>query len=249
MNATIVIPQWAQGALAAYGLDSACSAAFNLRSCLPQFVSKSLGYGIIAGSAGVKLPQVAKVVAARSASGLSGQSLAIEMAAFVITLSYSVRQRFPFSTYGESAFLLLQDVVLALCIAMYSGALKSPLFAATGAVFAAYAGVMFSGVVPTDYLQLMQGMTLVMFTVSKLPQIYLCWRSKSAGQLSIITYALNTFGSVARIFTTLQEIDDRVILAGYVVGAVLNGAIAAQILYYGSAGAKENKKAAKKKTK
>jgi hypothetical protein len=37
----------------------------------------------------------------------------------------------------------------------------------------------------------------------------LCEQNKSTGQLSFITWFLNFGGSVARIFTTLQEVDDR----------------------------------------
>eukprot|EP00727_Mastigamoeba_balamuthi_P013004 m51a1_g8326 putative C-tail anchored protein (89) ;mRNA; f:156727-156993 len=82
----------------------------------------------------------------------------------------------------------------------------------------------------------MQGTTPVTFTVSS------C-RSTSAGVACLSgscppSPAPNTFGSVARIFTTQQEIEDRVILVGYVVGAVLNSAIAASILNYGSASTK-----------
>jgi hypothetical protein len=41
--------------------------------------------------------------------------------------------------------------------------------------------------------------------VSRVPQIVQNYTTKSTGQLSIITYGLNLLGTLARIFTTMQE--------------------------------------------
>jgi hypothetical protein len=40
---------------------------------------------------------------------------------------------------------------------------------------------------------------------ARLPQIYKNFNDKSTGQLSIITFAANTLGCIARLFTTMQE--------------------------------------------
>ena len=42
-------------------------------------------------------------------------------------------------------------------------------------------------------------------------------------------------GSLTRIFTTLQEVDDRLILWGFISGFVLNAVLAAQMVYYWNA--------------
>lgn len=42
-------------------------------------------------------------------------------------------------------------------------------------------------------------------------------------------------GSAVRIFTTFQEVDDKLILYGFVAGFVLNCVLAAQMLYYWNA--------------
>lgn len=39
-------------------------------------------------------------------------------------------------------------------------------------------------------------------------------------------------GSLARIFTTLQEVDDKLILYGFLSGFALNLVLAAQMVYY-----------------
>jgi mannose-P-dolichol utilization defect 1 len=42
-------------------------------------------------------------------------------------------------------------------------------------------------------------------------------------------------GSLSRIFTTLQEVDDKLILYGFVAGFALNAVLAAQMVYYWNA--------------
>ena len=50
------------------------------------------------------------------------------------------------------------------------------------------------------------------------------------------------FGSLARIFTTLQEVPDRLVLLGYVAGFVLNLVLAAQMVYYWNAPTAEGRR-------
>jgi mannose-P-dolichol utilization defect protein 1 len=42
-------------------------------------------------------------------------------------------------------------------------------------------------------------------------------------------------GSLSRIFTTLQEVDDKLILYGFIAGFTLNCVLAAQMVYYWNA--------------
>lgn len=42
-------------------------------------------------------------------------------------------------------------------------------------------------------------------------------------------------GSLSRIFTTLQEVDDKLILYGFVAGFALNAVLALQMVYYWNA--------------
>jgi mannose-P-dolichol utilization defect protein 1 len=42
-------------------------------------------------------------------------------------------------------------------------------------------------------------------------------------------------GSLSRIFTTLQEVDDKLILYGFVAGFALNAVLAAQMVWYWNA--------------
>lgn len=42
-------------------------------------------------------------------------------------------------------------------------------------------------------------------------------------------------GSLSRIYTTLQEVDDKIILYGFIAGFILNAVLAVQMIYYWNA--------------
>ncbi len=63
-------------------------------------------------------------------------------------------------------------------------------------------------------------------------QIMQSYESGSTGQLSVLMYSLYTLGSVTRVFTTIVEVDDKLMLFGYFSGLAINGTICAQIVYY-----------------
>ena len=68
--------------------------------CGKLVISKILGYGIVAGSALVKLPQIIKIVKGKSVAGLSGSSVNIEMLSSTCSLAYYAGLGYPFSTYA-----------------------------------------------------------------------------------------------------------------------------------------------------
>ncbi|KAH0562210.1 hypothetical protein GP486_003099, partial [Trichoglossum hirsutum] len=89
--------------------------------CLKLLISKVLGIGIIAASSVVKVPQIIKLLSSGSAQGVSFLSYALETASYIISLAYNVRQGFPFSTYGETALIAVQNVVIAVLVLRFSG--------------------------------------------------------------------------------------------------------------------------------
>lgn len=78
--------------------------------CLRQSISKLLSFGIVLGGSIVKVPQILKIVSSKSARGLSLTSYLLDTAGLGITVAYNVREGFPWSTYGENVFLLVQNV-------------------------------------------------------------------------------------------------------------------------------------------
>ena len=197
--------------------------------CLKLAISKTLGIAIVAGSSIVKVPQILKLLQSQSSAGVSFLSYALETAAFVITLAYSARSGFPFSTYGETALIAAQNVVISLLVLRYSG--QSALAAVFVAVLAAggYA-LQDAGLVDMALLRTLQAGGALLAVGSKVPQIYTIWKQGGTGQLSAFAVFNYLFGSLARVFTTVQEVDDNLILYGFLAGLALNAVLAAQMV-------------------
>ena len=199
--------------------------------CLSLAISKALGIAIITAASVVKVPQIIKLARSQSAEGLSFSSYVLETASFLINLAYNVRSGFPFSTYGEVSLILVQDVIISVMILWYSGkATQAGAFvAAVGS--AAYA-LMGSDMVSQSQMKSLQAAGGLLSIGSKLPQIFTVWQQGGTGQLSAFAVFNYLAGSLSRIFTTLQEVDDKLILYGFVAGFTLNAVLAAQMVYY-----------------
>ncbi|KAI9776366.1 MAG: hypothetical protein M1816_005333 [Peltula sp. TS41687] len=216
-------------------------------ACLKLAVSKALGVGIIGASSVVKVPQILKLLSSGSASGVSFLSYALETLSFVISLAYNVRHGFPFSTYGETAMIVVQNVVIACLVLGLQGRKTGAAAFVAGLASLAWAllgggggggGVAqgkAQGVVGLETLRTLQMGAAGLSVLSKIPQIWTIWQQGATGQLSAFTVFNYLAGSMSRIFTTLQEVDDKLILYGFVAGFVLNAVLAAQMLYYWNA--------------
>ena len=80
--------------------------------CFKLFVSKALGLGIVAGSAILKLPQIIKIIQTNSTKGISLTSYLLELTTVMISTCYNIRLSNPFSTFGESVFINIQNLII-----------------------------------------------------------------------------------------------------------------------------------------
>ncbi|KGO75669.1 Mannose-P-dolichol utilization defect 1 protein [Penicillium italicum] len=216
-------------------------------ACTSLAISKALGIAIVGASAVVKIPQILKLINSRSSAGVSFVSYALETASLLITLSYSVRNQFPFSTYGETALIAVQDIAIGVLVLNYAG--RSAAAAAFIAVVAAsvYALLFDQNLVDVQTMAYLQAGAGALGVASKAPQIYTIWREGGTGQLSAFTVFNYLIGSLSRIFTTLQEVDDKFILYGFIGGFSLNVILAIQMLWYWNAPAPKQKAAPRPK--
>ncbi|KAI2823074.1 hypothetical protein CBS115989_1784 [Aspergillus niger] len=196
-------------------------------ACTSLAISKALGIAIVGASGIVKVPQILKLIGSRSSAGVS----------FV-----SVRNQFPFSTFGETALIAVQDVVVGMLVLTFAG--RSSAAAAFIAVVAAsvYALLFDQTLVDAQTMAMLQAGAGALGVASKAPQIYTIWREGGTGQLSAFAVFNYLAGSLSRIFTTLQEVDDKLILYGFIAGFTLNLILAGQMLYYWNSPAKSQKK-------
>ena len=205
---------------------------FNLEpECVKYLLSRGLGLGIVAGSTMVKLPQIFKILGNRDAAGLSFLGVLLELLAVTANGAYSISQGFPFSAYGESVFLSLQTSLIAILILWYGGNTVSTV------VFSAiYGAVVFAitqpGLVPEDVLWYGQAANIPMVVIGKLIQVATNYKNQHTGQLSAVTSFLLTAGSVVRIFTSIQDTGDWVLIMTYIASSAVNIIISLQVWAY-----------------
>ena len=157
--------------------------ALDDQPCLKLAVSKGLGIGIIAASSIVKVPQILKLVRSRSAEGVSFLSYVLETTAYLITLAYNYRNGFPFSTYGETALIMGQNVIISVLVLNFSG--RAGLAAVFIAALAGAAGALFTpDLLDMQTLGYLQAGAGVLGVASKAPQIATIWSQGGTGQLS-----------------------------------------------------------------
>lgn len=152
-------------------------------ACLKLAISKGLGIGIIGASSIVKIPQLLKLLNSQSSEGISFLSYALETSAYLIGLAYNVRQGFPFSTYGETALIVVQNIVIAALVLQFAGRTAGAAAWVAGLAAAGYA--LFDGrTVDAPTLSWLQAGAGVLGVASKAPQIWTNWRQGGTGQLS-----------------------------------------------------------------
>ena len=89
--------------------------------------------------------------------------------------------------------------------------------------------------------QLLFSLNTPIMVVSRSVQIMTNYSNKSTGALAFATCMLQFAGSGARVFTTMAEVDDSLMLMSCVVAFGLNALIMLQfMLYWSNASAKKN---------
>ncbi|KAI8108232.1 hypothetical protein M9434_006261 [Picochlorum sp. BPE23] len=196
-----------------------------------SIISEGLGLGIVAGSCLVKVPQIVKLVSSSSAQGLNPTSFEIETFCATVAATYGFVHKLSFNAFGESVAIGLQNIVLLFLIYKYQKrSLGRRVVVLVGLMtwLAAAQG----GHLTAELLNKLFDLNSIILLVSRIPQITQNYRSKSTGQLSFITYLMNFLGTMARVFTTLQEQGGAAMLRGVIMSMVMNGIVVMQIIMY-----------------
>ncbi|KCV73110.1 hypothetical protein, variant [Fonticula alba] len=191
-------------------------------------LSKCLSYAMLLSGAIIKVPQILIILKNRRAAGLSLMSLVMELVCYSISITYSYRRGFAFSSYGETALIAVQDISLIFLVLALSNRLG--LLALSPVLLGLWGAFMFFAT--GDMLKLMQSATIPVLLLSRLPQIISNFRNGHTGDLSAIGVFAFCIGPLARIFTTLKEANDPIILLGFALSLLVNGTLAAQMIYY-----------------
>ncbi|XP_053701039.1 solute carrier family 66 member 3 isoform X2 [Synchiropus splendidus] len=185
----------------------------------------------------LKLPQILVLVRARSSCGLSLHSLLLELAGFVVFMTYQVYYDYPPPTYLEYPILIAQDAVMLLLILHYNQQRSHALL---------YALLFVGGwrlvTVHKWMVDLAMSLCTVISAASKFAQLQCLWRSKDAGQVSALSWLLAVYTCAARIYTTAVTTGDVQVLVRFMVTTSLNAWVLLTVLHYqkrGGGGAKK----------
>ncbi|CAJ0574099.1 unnamed protein product, partial [Mesorhabditis spiculigera] len=198
--------------------------------CPNIVLSRVLGLAITAGSMALFIPQILKIAAARSGKGISFPAQLLTLVGVIGMPAYSYDQGFVFSQWGDGLFSAIQLVIICMQLLYFDG---RGMFAAVFAISwaAAAIAVYIHAVPPTILAAFLSGGTAIVI-VAKAIQIYQNWSQRSTGQLAFITVLLQFAGSLARIFTSMQETHDFQLIMAASLATLFNGSIFAQFLIY-----------------
>nr|ACI66374.1 PQ loop repeat-containing protein 3 precursor [Salmo salar]ADM16212.1 PQ loop repeat-containing protein 3 precursor [Salmo salar] len=175
----------------------------------------------------LKFPQIFVLMRAKSTTGVSLNSLLLELTGFIVFVTYQMYYDYPPPTYLEYPILIAQDVILLLLILHYNGSLKQSLI---------YAVVFVGGwqllTVQKWIIDLAMSLCTFISAGSKFAQLQCLWQSKDSGQVSALSWAMATYTCFARIYTTSVTTGDMQVLVRFIVMALLNSWVLASVLYY-----------------
>lgn len=233
------------------------------------------GYGIIAGSLGLKTPQIARVWQAKSLVGLAPASIYADVFLFATSVIYHILKRNPIRAYGESVVVLVQTMIMVALLWRYGGTdnddavlgkgeggsaafsttrakkLSSPGGGVLGRT-AIVIGSVAASLACFQYLpERLWGLLVVVSTPTifmvQVPQIAKNFRQRHTGELAGLTVLLAFIGSSIRIGTTIADLGgDPWLLFNYMLGASSNALMLFQMYIYRAKTAEIRRKVAER---
>ncbi|PKU65678.1 mannose-P-dolichol utilization defect 1 protein homolog 2 [Dendrobium catenatum] len=222
-------------------LGALSAGKFPEKDCLLPLLSKVIGYCIIAASTTVKVPQIIKILKNNSIRGLSVAAFELEVVGYTIALSYCLHNGLPFSAYGELAFLLVQAIILVAILYYYSSPIGVKIWI-RALLYCAVAPTILAGQIDPVLFEALYASQHAIFFCARIPQIWKNYKNQSTGELSFVTCLMNFGGSIARVFTSIQEKAPTSVLLGSFLGIFTNGTILSQMFAYQKPPAKKEKK-------
>ncbi|XP_008397917.1 solute carrier family 66 member 3 [Poecilia reticulata] len=175
----------------------------------------------------LKFPQIFVLMRAKNSTGISLNSLLLELIGFIVFVTYQMYYNYPPPTYLEYPILIAQDVILLLLILYYNGSLRQSLV---------YALLLVGGwrllTVERWIIDLAMSLCTFISAASKLAQLQCMWSSQDAGQVSALSWGMATYTCMARIYTTSVTTGDMQVLVRFVAMTLLNFWVLLTVIYY-----------------
>ncbi|NWS68820.1 PQLC3 protein, partial [Crotophaga sulcirostris] len=144
----------------------------------------------------MKLPQLAAVLAAGSAQGLSSHCF-MSLFSFLVFLRYQIYYDYPLQTYLEYPIIIAQDAILLLLIMHFSGKTRRALF---------YAVIFWGGwyvlTLQKWIIDLAMNLCTLVSAASKLAQLRCLWETKDSGEVSALTWSMSAYTCASKLWAT-----------------------------------------------
>uniref|UniRef100_A0A0A9WN30 Mannose-P-dolichol utilization defect 1 protein homolog n=1 Tax=Lygus hesperus TaxID=30085 RepID=A0A0A9WN30_LYGHE len=198
--------------------------------CLKALISKCLGLALVAGSTMVKVPQITKIWGNQSAEGMSFVSCLTDLYAVTTYTCYSFVRGFPFSAYGDGFFVGVQTFIITVLVLFFNTSSSPASLFSLAYLIIVY--ILTGGLTPINTLWALQAISVPIMFFGRLMQAYTNYQNKGTGQLSAATCSMLLFGSTARVFTSIQETGDFIVILTYTLATIGNAIIVSQFILY-----------------
>ncbi|XP_036380766.1 mannose-P-dolichol utilization defect 1 protein-like [Megalops cyprinoides] len=201
--------------------------------CLKIVLGKTLGIWILLGTVLVKLPQIYKLMRAKSAEGLSFTSILFELFSITGSMVFCIAHNFPIGAWGETLFIVIQTLIIGFLIQHFGGnTVRGVGFLA---VYCCLVSLLISPLTPMSVVMMIHASNMPAAIVGQLIQAGTNYHNGHTGQLSAISVFLLLAGSLARVFSVLETGDSLMTLT-CIIASCCNGIIAGQVLCYWNRG-------------
>lgn len=175
-----------------------------------------LNVALTVGGGVVQLPQIYRILASKSAEGLSEAAVILNVVATGAFVSYNYLQNFPLLSYGDALLTLIAYIAILLLLWKYNS--KNDLQPAEQLRksasetmkrrqiligFGVFGALTLTRCIPKTLQTIIGLAPLPLVVAARWPQILLNHRNKHTGALSGLTLTLMCLGNLARIATTV----------------------------------------------
>jgi len=214
---------------------------WTLKSNLVKNTSSLVGYLVILCSSFYKIPQIVRIMRKKSAKGISLSMYTLENIGIYFSLCYCIQAKFPWETFAENICIFLQNGIIMLLLHQYAvQRTKKTISGNFDYLWMLFyflslllsISLLWSIRLPIRWLQVLQLCSSPLLNASKIPQILENRRNESTGELSPITLGFQLAGNIARVFTTLVQLQNRWYLASIFISLALNAILGFQYMRY-----------------
>lgn len=207
---------------------------FNLNlkvECISLLLAKFLGILIIVFSSTLKLPQIREMINnKKTISMLNETSLFTDLLCVHSIFLYNYHFGYPFSSYGENVIIEIQNIII---LFLFFKEVKSHflrLFSIL--IILIVTALCLTNSIPQNIWPYIGNSNTLFLIISRIATIKTNYMQKDVGPLKLIAFILSLGGNLTRIFTTVVETMDTVILMSTAIATLLNLIILLQIIRY-----------------